>query len=140
MAYVCRRQFILAKPYESSSRVAAYEYLWTRYPSVPKLAKLFSSFNHELPSVVAQAQDASPGMLEAIRCKIADLLPFRRFSALFYGNLEYPKALQDAKNPIELLYYQGNLDLLSSEAVAVVGSRKPQRKAVGELERLPVCS
>ena len=121
--------------------IAAYEYLWTQYPSVPKLAKLFSSFNHELPSVVAQAQDASPGMIEAIRCKIADLLPFRRFSALFYGDLEYPKALQDAKNPIELLYYQGNLDLLSSEAVAVVGSRKPTeegRRRARKIARLLV--
>lgn len=105
--------------------IAAYEYLWTQYPSVPKLAKLFSAFDHELPSVIAQEQNASPGIIEAVKCKIADLLPFRRFSALFYGDLEYPTTLRDAKNPIEVLYYQGNLDLLSSEAISVVGSRKP---------------
>lgn len=121
--------------------ISAYEYLWTQYPSVPKLAKLFSTFNHELPSVVAQAENASPGMIEAIRCKIADLLPFRQFSALFYGDLEYPIALKDAKNPIEILYYQGNLDLLSSQAVAVVGSRKPTdegRRRARKIARLLV--
>ena len=105
--------------------IAAYEYLWTQYPSVPKLAKLFSASNHELPSVIAREQNASLGIIEAVKCKIADLLPFRRFSALFYGDLEYPTTLRDAKNPIEVLYYQGNLDLLSSEAISVVGSRKP---------------
>jgi DNA processing protein len=121
--------------------IAAYEYLWTQYPSVPKLAKLFSAFNHELPSVIAREQNASPGMIEAIKCKIADLLPFRSFSALFYGDLEYPKTLQDAKNPVEILYYQGNLDLLSSEAVAVVGSRKPTdegRRRARKIARLLV--
>lgn len=121
--------------------ISAYEYLWTQYPSVPKLAKLFSTFNHELPSVIAQAQNASPGMIEAVQCKIADLLPFRRFSALFYGDLEYPNALKDAKNPVEILYYQGNLDLLSSAAVAVVGSRKPTdegRRRARKIARLLV--
>lgn len=121
--------------------IAAYEYLWTQYPSVPKLAKLFSAFNHELPSVIAQEQNASPGIIEAVKCKIADLLPFRRFSALFYGDLEYPTTLRDAKNPIEVLYYQGNLDLLSSEAISVVGSRKPTdegRRRARKISRLLV--
>ena len=121
--------------------IAAYEYLWTQYPSVPKLAKLFSAFNHELPSVIAREQNASPGIIEAVKCKIADLLPFRRFSALFYGDLEYPTTLRDAKNPIEVLYYQGNLDLLSSEAVSVVGSRKPTdegRRRARKIARLLV--
>ncbi|MGB7251796.1 MAG: DNA-processing protein DprA [Phormidesmis sp.] len=121
--------------------IAAYEYLWTQYPSVPKLAKLFSAFDHELPSVIAQEQNASPGIIEAVKCKIADLLPFRRFSALFYGDLEYPTTLRDAKNPIEVLYYQGNLDLLSSEAISVVGSRKPTdegRRRARKIARLLV--
>ena len=121
--------------------IAAYEYLWTQYPSVPKLAKLFSAFDHELPSVIAQEQNASPGIIEAVKCKIADLLPFRRFSALFYGDMEYPTTLRDAKNPIEVLYYQGNLDLLSSEAISVVGSRKPTdegRRRARKIARLLV--
>ena len=121
--------------------IAAYEYLWTQYPSVPKLAKLFSAFNHELPSIIAREQNASPGIIEAVKGKIADLLPFRRFSALFYGDLEYPTTLRDAKNPIEVLYYQGNLDLLSSEAVSVVGSRKPTdegRRRARKIARLLV--
>jgi len=121
--------------------IAAYEYLWTQYPSVPKLAKLFSASNHELPSVIAREQNASLGIIEAVKCKIANLLPFRRFSALFYGDLEYPTTLQDAKNPIEVLYYQGNLDLLSSEAISVVGSRKPTdegRRRARKIARLLV--
>ncbi|EDX82501.1 SMF family [Synechococcus sp. PCC 7335] len=123
--------------------IAAYEYLWTQYPSVPKLAKLFASFNHELPSVIAREQNASPGIIKAVKCKIADLLPFRSFSALFYGDFEYPTTLRDAKNPIEVLYYQGNLDLLSSKAVSVVGSRKPTdegRRRARKIARLLVAS
>ena len=121
--------------------IASYEYLWTHHPSVPKLAKLFDKFNHALPSLIAKEVNASPGMLEAIKMKIGDMLPFRQFSALFYGDLEYPSALRDAKNPIELLYYQGSLDLLSSASVSVVGSRKPTdegRRRARKIARLLV--
>jgi len=121
--------------------ITSYEYLWTKYPTVHKLAKLFSDFNHQLPSVVAKAEAPSPNVLRQIQQKVEDLLPFRQFSALFYGDLEYPQVLKDAKNPIEVLYYQGNLDLLSSKSVSVVGTRNPTdegRRRARKLARLLV--
>jgi hypothetical protein len=36
--------------------IAAYEALWTRYGTFPKLAELFRRYEHALPSVVAQAE------------------------------------------------------------------------------------
>ena len=105
--------------------ITSYEYLWTQHPTVPKLAKLFDDFDHQLPSVIARLKNTPPEELAKVKHKIEELLPFRKFSALFYGDLEYPQALQDAKNPIEILYYQGDLDLLSSRSISVVGTRKP---------------
>lgn len=105
--------------------ITSYEYLWTQYPSVPKIAKLFNKFDHQLPSVIARQENVTPEALAEVRHKIGELLPFRHFCALFHGDLEYPQVLRDAKNPIEILYYQGNLDLLSSNSIAVVGTRRP---------------
>ncbi|MEM9091318.1 MAG: DNA-processing protein DprA [Cyanobacteria bacterium P01_F01_bin.53] len=121
--------------------ITSYEYLWTKYPTVHKLATLFAKFNHQLPSAIARKENPSPTALKQIQHKVEELLPFRRFSALFYGDLEYPQVLRDAKNPIEVLYYQGNLDLLSSKSVSVVGTRKPTeegRRRARKLARLLV--
>lgn len=121
--------------------ITSYEYLWTKYPTVHKLATLFEEFNHQLPSAIARKENPSATALEQIRERVEALLPFRRFSALFYRDLEYPQVLRDARNPIEVLYYQGNLDLLSSNSVSVVGTRKPTddgRRRARKLTRLLV--
>lgn len=121
--------------------ISAYETLWTRYSSVPKLAALFKRFNHALPSEVALSEGITDEEISTVKDVIRDLLPFNRFGALFYGDLEYPGKLRAAKNPIEVLYYQGRLDVLSSRAVSVVGTRNPSdegRRRARKIARLLV--
>ncbi|MEG3088533.1 DNA-processing protein DprA [Sphingomonas sp. PB4P5] len=49
----------------------------------------------------------------------------QRFDIRIHGEWEYPHRLRDAADPIELLYFQGDWDLVTLPAVAVVGTRKP---------------
>jgi DNA processing protein len=104
--------------------IAAYEALWLRFASFPKVANLFRRFEHALPSVVAEREGVPSEEVQQIKTEIGQLLPFPKFSALFYKDFEYPERLQDARNPVEVLYYRGALDLLSSRSGAVVGARK----------------
>ena len=65
---------------------------------------------------------------------------FDRFPTLSIFDKEYPIELKHTYNPPVLLYYKGNLDLLSKPKLAVVGARKCSetgkqsvRKIVSEL-------
>jgi DNA processing protein len=105
------------------------------------VATLFRDSNHDLPSRVARAQGISSEEIADIKAAIAQLLPFHKYAALFYNDFEYPPRLEDAKHPIEVLYYRGALDLLSSRSIAVVGARKASeegKRRAGKLARLLV--
>ena len=65
---------------------------------------------------------------------------FQRFPTLSIFDKEYPIELKHTYNPPVLLFYQGNIDLLSKPKLAVVGARKCSetgkqsvRKIVSEL-------
>lgn len=125
------------------TEISAYEALWTKHSTVAKVAKIFRDHNHALPSRVAELEDISADDLNAIRIKLDALLPFTHYSALFYDDFEYPQRLKDAKHPLEVLYYQGNLDLLASRSVAVVGARKASdqgKRRAARLARLLVAN
>lgn len=49
---------------------------------------------------------------------------FNRFPSLSILDKEYPFELKNIYNPPALLFYQGNLDLLNKEKLALVGSRR----------------
>lgn len=104
--------------------IVAYEALWRRYPTVPKLANIFRKYGHQLSSVVARNEGITAEELERTESEIRNLMPFHCFGALFYRDFEYPNRLRDATHPVEVLYYRGAIDLLSSRSVSVVGARK----------------
>jgi DNA processing protein len=116
--------------------IAAYETLWLRFNTFPKVADLFRRSNHALPSMVAEQQGVSPEEVSEVKEEIGRLLPFPKFAALFYKDFEYPERLQDDRNPVEVLYYRGALDLLSSRSVAVVGARKASQEGVKRAKRI----
>lgn len=116
--------------------IAAYEAIWTRFSTFPRLANLFQCFNHDLPSVVAKAEGITSKEIADIKTVIARLLPFHKFAALFYNDFEYPQKLKDARHPVEVLYYRGALDLLSSKSVAIVGARKASEDGLRRARKL----
>lgn len=58
------------------------------------------------------------------------------FGAIFEGTLDYPQRLYDADYPLVLLYYIGNLDLLFTRGVAVVGTRNPSENGIKRTHQL----
>lgn len=116
--------------------IAAYEAIWTRFTTTVRVAHLFRQFNHDRPSQVAQAIGISEQEIESVKFVIATRLPFDQFSALFYRDPQYPQPLKDAKHPVEVLYYQGALDLLASRSVAVIGTRAATEAGIRRTRKL----
>lgn len=58
------------------------------------------------------------------------------FGVVLEGTLDYPEKLRDAEHPVALLYYQGNLDLLFTRSVSVVGTRQPSVEGVKRAKKL----
>ncbi|MGH9543644.1 MAG: DNA-processing protein DprA [Terriglobales bacterium] len=59
-----------------------------------------------------------------------------RFGIRLHGTGDYPLRLRDARNPIELFYFQGWWDLVDTACVAVVGTRKPTDSGITRTEKL----
>jgi len=104
--------------------ISAYEALWSRYPGVKQIADIFKRYNHAPPSAITDSMGISNEEVEKVQTNLLNLLPFTQYSALFHKSFEYPVRLREAEHPVEVLYYQGALDLLSSRSVAVVGARE----------------
>lgn len=55
------------------------------------------------------------------------VLEFEKSSvlAVFLGNDDYPKQIEQIQNPPFVLYYKGDKNLFSNESIAIVGTRRP---------------
>ncbi|TRW48909.1 DNA-processing protein DprA [Aliidiomarina halalkaliphila] len=105
--------------------MAAYEAIWQRKEtSFSRIANYFKKNPFLKPSDMVGEEELS-GNLELARKIINELsqsdVPF---GIRVHGEPNYPEKLRDAKNPVEVLYYQGNWNLIHSPSIAIVGARK----------------
>lgn len=131
----------LALPTEPSAKdlspfleMGAYETLWSETSSFPRLASRFRERPDALPSDLVDhetALTASKKVVEKLRSA-----GIERFGVRIHGALEYPEKLRDARNPVELLYYQGWWNFVESACVAVVGTRAPSPEGAQLARRL----
>jgi DNA processing protein len=125
----------VTRPVSPWLEMGAYEWLWTKARSSFKtIADLFREKEDAVPSDFVLRPLAEECAREA-----TDLLTqakIRQFGIRLYGTGDYPNQLRDAKNPIELFYFQGWWDLLSTPCVAVVGTREPTDAGRARTERL----
>lgn len=106
----------------------AYEVLWTLDGMTEKkLSELFNQYD-ALPSSVL---NNIIGMLpdQSVKDHINEVRSFltgklKDVGISIYRDFQYPQNLRKAQNPIELFYYKGNLDLISSPSISIVGARK----------------
>ena len=49
----------------------------------------------------------------------------KHFGVRIHGAGEYPQKLRDADHPVQLLYFQGVWDLVTTRCIVVVGTREP---------------
>ena len=115
--------------------MAAYEALWCEpKASFKTIADKFRQAPDALPS-----DFVSPSIVTNILPSIKQLLKeldVQSFGIRVNGINEYPKKLRDARNPIEVFYFQGWWDLVNSPSVAIVGSRKVSQEGVRRTRKL----
>jgi len=120
--------------------MGAYEWLWKQQgseikPTFRSIAEFFRQHPKALPS------DLVP-LDEAMACGKEVLKQFKsrgidHFGIRLHKAGDYPEMLTDAENPLELLYYQGDWDLVySPRRVAVVGTRTPSNEAIRSTKAL----
>ena len=114
----------LNAPISPYREAGAYEALWTEAKaSFRTIAEKFRERPGSIPS-----DFVSEALALTYAAQARELL-FRagveRFGVRVHGGGEYPEALRAAEHPVELLYFQGWWDLVSSRCVAVVGTRQP---------------
>jgi DNA processing protein len=115
-------------PISPFKEIIAYEALWAEKKTTYKsLADLFSKYPNSRPSDFVDTNKI-PELVNAIKNIVltAALKP----NLLIDGTFDYPERLKDAKEPLELLYYSGNLDYLNTRCVAIVGARKASSEAL----------
>lgn len=113
--------FNALSPYEE---MGAYEALWCRDRASFKIIADMVRDQAEL--LLSQLVPPSEAKTFAARA-LGHLLSrgVEKFGVHVRPDASYPVRLLDADNPIELLYYIGNWDLIYTPSVAVVGTRNP---------------
>jgi DNA processing protein len=103
--------------------MVSYETLWSvRSASMKTIAELFQK-HRVLPSQLLEAEGPSL-YTDDLRAQVEHFLfTIRGFSVSINGCFQYPKRLRDAKYPPELLYYRGDIGLVESPSVSIVGAR-----------------
>ncbi|MGH7242345.1 MAG: DNA-processing protein DprA [Phycisphaerales bacterium] len=110
------------------SEMLAYETLWA-LPSVSlKTIADWVRVKSALPSALLDACRKESmfsevdELAEKVRLFLSKIeIPF---SICVHGTFQYPERLRDARYPLELFYYRGDIGLLESKCISVVGARE----------------
>jgi DNA processing protein len=116
--------------------IAAYESLWTnRKASFKSLSELFSKVPGSKPSDFVNA-DAIHELLPTIKKLVLNSDVAYNTNLLINNTFDYPSRLKDAREPVQILYYSGDIDYLNTRSVAIVGSRKPSEDGIARAKKL----
>lgn len=109
--------------------IIAYEALWANdKTSFKSLASMFAQNPGARPSDFIDKNKIQE--LTEIQNVILESWKNYKINFLFNGTYDYPTKLREAKEPVEVLYYKGNLDYLKTECIAIVGTRNPSEEAL----------
>ncbi len=113
----------------------AYEVLLGRVDSsVESIVSALRSAQ-QLPSEYLRSEE---GMFASeLRDEVAQFLASKSgFSVSIGGDFQYPTRLRDAACPVELFYYRGELGVLESRCVSVVGARSASPEGLARARKL----
>lgn len=117
------------------NEMGAYEHLWTRQGMTWKrMADLFRGDPEALPSDFVSPSDTSSSAR-----RVLAMLKERgvhQFGVRIHHAGDYPEKLRDAKNPVEMLYYQGAWELSEMRGLCIVGSRGASKEGQQRAARL----
>jgi DNA processing protein len=118
--------------------LGAYEALWAQEGAWFKsIADRFRQHPGAIPSDFvspAEIEKYSRLALGAIRDA-----GIRHFGVRVHGAGDYPETLRDADHPVELLYFQGDWELVETRCVAIVGTREPSDEGRRRAAKLAKC-
>lgn len=124
----------------------AYETLWAIKDIKEKKLKEF--FKSHTPSETLKEISSQPDFFslkkspDTIKNKVNIFLDnslkneFKRFSIVVNKSFQYPESLNKATLPIGLFYYKGHLDILQTECISIVGTRKPSENGIKTAKEL----
>jgi len=122
------------------NEMLSWEILWATIDTTQKkLSADFERWNARLPSqalACAKQEELLPfdDIEENVRKFIGHLRA--KFSVCVSGTFHYPRGLRDAQYPVELFYYAGDVGLLESCSVSIVGARKCSEEGAARARRL----
>jgi DNA processing protein len=120
----------LKKPISPMKEMVAYEVLWRdRKMTFKQLSRIFASRPGKLPSDLVP-QEYIESLYSTVKEAALNPALGYRANLLIHGSFDYPARLRQAEEPVEVLYYTGNIDLLSTRSIAVVGTRKPSEEGL----------
>jgi DNA processing protein len=123
MELLAQAQSPAVSPISPRRELGAYEALWLKPKSSFKtIAEKFEADPTALPSDFvsrSEAEDCAQRVFAKLKAIGVD-----HFGVRINHAGDYPRKLRDAKNPVELLYFQGAWELTETRSIAVVGSRK----------------
>jgi DNA processing protein len=123
-----------AAPIVPMREAAAYESLWLGEGAWFKnLAELFKKNPGAVPSELVP-KEVTDAALVSLRDMLGDRLG--QIGVRVNGAGEYPDKLREADHPVELLYYRGNWELVSTPGVAIVGTRNPSEEGTENARRI----
>ncbi len=121
--------------------IAAYETLWeNQKASFKNIAEIFRNNPGGRPTDFLSSDNKV--RFEENKDKIVVIIEKLRTvnsykpNLLINGSINYPSKLRDAREPVELLYYTGNIDLIYTKSVAIVGTRNPSSEGRKRAERM----
>ena len=104
----------------------------------------FPSHHRDKPLILTQTlveilevKKSSQADLSQLQSRVEEYLTKQiPFSVCTQTCFNYPTGLQDAKAPLKLFYYKGDLSLLDSPCVSVVGSRQATPEGLRRAKRV----
>jgi len=118
-----------------AKELGAYEFIWAKKETTfKKIAAMFRQHPNSLPSDFV-SEDEALSMKDHVIKRLKQR-GVRRFGIRVHRAAEYPVKLRVAKNPVELLYYQGWWDLVETRCVAIVGSRNVSPDGIKRAQQL----
>lgn len=137
-----RKDVMLAiSPFEEvispRDEIIAYETLWAvSGQSEKSLSELFQSAGVMLPTQLLQSGVVTYS-LDDIRAKVEQTLStIDGFSVCLRGMPQYPERLRDARYPVEMFYYKGDLTITERRCVSIVGAREASPDGIKRAKRL----
>lgn len=124
-------------PISPLREIAAYEMLWKRNGiSFKKIADIFRDRpDLELSSIFSD--DVLDEISALVKKELSKAGIEDKMKVMTNRMLDYPERLRDAKNPIEMIYYRGDWDLIEDpRTVSIVGSRNVSEDGIRRAKRL----